>query len=435
MKSWIRWLLLAVVVVLLGWGGWRWIQLRSAAGAAAPASSASAAASAAASAPRLELASLDVLPVTRLPLTRTLEISGSLKAVDSAFVKARVAAELKSLTVREGDTVKAGQVIGQLDPTEFDWRLRQAEQQANAARAQQAIAQRQLTNNQALVAQGFISPTALETSVSTQAGAQATLQAALAAVELARKSRSDATLTAPINGTVAQRLAQPGERVPLDGRIVEIVDLSRLELEAAIAPQDLALLRLGAKARLLVEGSSSSVPTSVPATDPTSVPATVARLNPSAQAGSRTVLAYLAVAPHPSLRNGLFARGAIDLEQRVALAIPLSAVRSDQSQPYAIRIDGNQARQRPVTLGLRGMANGVAMVEVLTGLAEGDRVLAVSAGLVPDGVQLVMPAAAAAATASTSTSTSASASAPAPASAPTPAPAVTLPAAGLAASR
>lgn len=384
MKSWIRWLLLVVVLAVVGLGGLRWFQGRSAAAAAAPAAAASAAASAAALAPRLELAALDVLPVARLPLTRTLEISGSLKAVDSAFVKARVAAELKTLTVREGDTVKAGQVIGQIDPTEFDWRLRQAEQQANAARAQQEIAQRQRTNNQALVAQGFISPTALETSVSTEAGAQATLQAALAAVELARKSRSDAILTAPINGTVAQRLAQPGERVPLDGRIVEIVDLSRLEMEAAIAPQDLPALRLGAKARLVVEGSSESVP------------ATVARLNPSAQAGSRTVLAYLAVSPHPSLRNGLFARGAIDLEQRVALAIPLSAVRTDQSQPYAIRIDGNQARQRPLTLGLRGMANGVAMVEVLSGLTEGDRVLSVSAGLVPDGVRLVMPAAAAA---------------------------------------
>lgn len=384
MKSWIRWLLLVVVLAVVGLGGLRWFQGRSAAAAAAPAAAASAAASAAALAPRLELAALDVLPVARLPLTRTLEISGSLKAVDSAFVKARVAAELKTLTVREGDTVKAGQVIGQIDPTEFDWRLRQAEQQANAARAQQEIAQRQRTNNQALVAQGFISPTALETSVSTEAGAQATLQAALAAVELARKSRSDAILTAPINGTVAQRLAQPGERVPLDGRIVEIVDLSRLEMEAAIAPQDLPALRLGAKARLVVEGSSESVP------------ATVARLNPSAQAGSRTVLAYLAVSPHPSLRSGLFARGAIDLEQRVALAIPLSAVRTDQSQPYAIRIDGNQARQRQLTLGLRGMANGVAMVEVLSGLTEGDRVLSVSAGLVPDGVRLVMPAAAAA---------------------------------------
>ena len=397
MKSWFRWCLLAVLLLMLGGGAGWWFKGRAAARVAAP----MVAASAASAAPlqRLELAALDVLAVARLPLTRTLEISGSLRAVDSAFVKARVAAELKTLTVREGDTVKAGQVIGQLDPTEFDWRLRQAEQQANAARAQQEIAQRQLVNNKALVAQGFISPTALETSASTEAGAQATLQAALAAVELARKSRSDAILTAPINGTVAQRLAQPGERVPLDGRIVEIVDLSRLELEAAIAPQDLAALRLGAKARLVVEGSSH--------TEPTSVPATVARLNPSAQAGSRTVLAYLAVAPHPSLRNGLFTRGVIDLEQRVALAIPLSAVRTDQSQPYALRIAGSQARQQPLTLGLRGMANGVAMVEVLSGLAEGDRVLAASTGLVPDGVQLVMPAAAAAAASAASAASAA----------------------------
>ncbi|MBL8349644.1 MAG: efflux RND transporter periplasmic adaptor subunit [Burkholderiaceae bacterium] len=377
MKTWLRWSLLAALMMLLGLGGLRWYKGRPAAGA--PAATAPSAAASAAAAQRLELAPQDVLPVARLPLTRTLEVSGSLKAVNSAFVKARVAAELQSLTVREGDTVRAGQVIGQIDPTEFDWKLRQAEQQAAAAKAQLEIAQRQLTNNKALLAQGFISPTALETSASNEAAAQATLQAALAVVELARKSRADATLTAPINGSVAQRLAQPGERVPLDGRIVEIVDLSRLELEAAIAPQDLPALRLGAKARLIVEGSSETVP------------ATVARLNPSAQAGSRTVPAYLAVAAHPSLRNGLFARGWIDLEQRSALAIPLSAARTDQGQPYAIRIDNGRAQQRPLTLGMRGQHDGAAMVEVLGGLAEGDRVLAAGAGLVPDGVILKLP--------------------------------------------
>ncbi len=387
---WVRWLIVLLVLAVLAVAARALLARRGAATAAAAASAASA------PPPRLELAAADVLTVAPVTLSRRLEVSGSLKAVNTALVKARVAAELKTLSVREGDAVKAGQVIGQLDTTEFDWRLRQAEQQAAAARAQLEIAQRQLANNKALVAQGFISPTALDTSVSNEAGAQASLQAALAAVELARKSRADATLVAPIGGLVSQRLAQPGERVALDARIVEIVDLSRIELEAAIAPQDLAGLRVGARASLLLDGGGGEVA------------ATVARINPSASAGARTVAAYLALAPHPALRNGLFARGSIELGQTTALAIPLSAVRTDQAEPSAIRVggpgDAPRAERRVVTLGASGQpagapAGGGAWVEVRSGLQAGDRVLAASAGLVADGLRLKLPAAASAASA------------------------------------
>ena len=378
MKSWLRWLLPLLALLIAVVFGARWLQGRKPAEAGA--ASASAAASAAsAAAPTLELAAQDVLTLQRVNLTRGLEVSGSLKAVNSAFVKARVGSEIKSLEVREGDSVKAGQVLGQLDATEFDLRLRQAEQQAAAARAQLEIAQRQLTNNKALVAQGFISPTALETSISSEAGAMATLMAAQAGVELARKSRSDAVLTAPIAGLIAQRLAQPGERVAVDARILEIVDLARLELEAAVAPQDLAALKVGAKARLTVDGGTEAVPS------------TVVRINPSAQAGSRSVTAYLAVSGQPGLRNGLFAKGWIDLDQRRVLALPMSAVRTDQAQPYAIRINNGRAELRTLTLGSRGEADGVAVVEVLQGLSEGDQVLAASAGLVSGGVRLKLP--------------------------------------------
>jgi len=389
MKKWLRWLLpLAVVLIAVALAA-RW---KARQGAAAPAGGPAVAASAAsAAAPTLDLAAGDLLTVRRQPLQRALEVSGTLKAVETAFVKARVAAELKTLAVREGDRVQAGQAIGQLDTTEFDWRLRQAEQQAAAARAQLEIAQRQLANNKALVAQGFISATALETSASSEAGAQATLQAALAAVELARKSLADTRLTAPIGGLVAQRLAQPGERVAVDARIVEVVDLSRLELEAAIAPQDVPALRVGAAATLQVEGQDAPLQ------------ASVARINPSAQSGSRTVPAYLALAGQAGLRQGLFARGWITLEQRTALVVPRSAVRDDQARPYVLRVRDGRAEWRPVTLGARGrpagQAAGAELVEVLQGLDEGDRILAASAGVVPDGVRLRLPAAPASAAA------------------------------------
>jgi RND family efflux transporter MFP subunit len=321
----------------------------------------------------LELAASDLLPVRRAELTRTLEVSGSLVAVNSAFVKARVAAEVKAVSVREGDSVRVGQVLAQLDTTEFDWRLRQAEQQAQAARAQLDIAQRALQNNRSLVSQGFISATALENAVSTEAGAQATLQAAMAGVELARKARADATVSAPIAGQIAQRLVQPGERVPVDAKLLEIVDLSRLELQASVPPESAGLLRVGATARLRVDGIDGPVG------------ARVVRINPSAQAGSRSVLAYLELDANPALRQGLFARGSIELERRQALLLPLSAVRTDQAQPYALKLDGRQVAQRPLSLGQRGQAGSDEAVEVLQGLAEGDQVLVGSLGAVRDG--------------------------------------------------
>ena len=348
-----------------------------------------------ASPPVLELTALDVVRLRELELTRTLEVTGGLKAISTAYVKARVAAELKTLSVREGDTVRAGQVIAELDRSELDWRLRQAEQTAQASRAQLDIARRTLENNRALVAQGFISATALETSVATEAAAQATLNAALAGAELARKARADAVVTAPIGGIVAQRLVQPGERVSVDTRIVEIVDLSKLELEAAIAPEDVTLLRPGAPARLRVDGLAEPVT------------ATVVRINPSAQGGSRSVMAYLSVEPNAALRQGLFASGRISLATQKALAVPVDAVRIDGARPYVLELQGERVRHRTVTLGLRGEAEGRAMVAIEPAdgapLPASTLLLSGAAGLVRDGTAARAPGAAAAAADTSST--------------------------------
>ena len=381
MKRVFKWALPLLVLLLLGGFIARALYARKAEQAAQMAPVAALA---------LELAASDVLTARTQELTRTLEVSGGLKAVNSAVIKAKVAAEVKTLTVREGDSVKRGQVLGQLDTTELDWRLRQAEQTASSARAQLDIAKRSLDNNRALVAQGFISPTGLETSVSNEAAAQANYLASQAAAELARKSRGDSTLVAPIAGLVSQRLVQPGERVSVDAKLLEIVDLSRLELEAAIAPEDVAALTIGRPATLRIDGMSAPVT------------ARVARINPSAQSGSRAVMAYLAVDAHPALRQGLFAKGSIATANKQVLALPLSAVRMDQAQPYVLQVLADKAVQKPVQLGLRGEVSGQPWVEIAAGLSDGAQVLGGSVGAVRDGtaVRLVTPVAQAAPAAS-----------------------------------
>jgi membrane fusion protein, multidrug efflux system len=378
-----RWILALLAVLLLAGMGGRWLMLRKQAAASAQALPASAAA-----ALPLELAASDVATAQRAELIGQLAVSGGLKAVNSAVVKARVAAELLQLSVREGDRVQAGQLIGRLDDTEARLRLKQAEDQAANAKAQLEIALRTRSNNQALVDQGFISKTALDTAVSSADGASASLQAARAAADIARKAVQDCEIRAPLSGLVAQRLAQPGERMSLDARIVDIVDLSRIELEAAVSPEDVIAVRVGQTAQVQIDGLAEPVP------------ARVVRINPGTQSGTRAVMTYLQLQSLPGLRQGLFARGQIELQRKTALVVPASALRYDQARPYVLLLAGGRAALRPVQLGVRGEVvfggRSEAAVEVLSGVAEGDTVLRGSVGALRDGTPLKLAAAAAA---------------------------------------
>jgi membrane fusion protein, multidrug efflux system len=373
---WVLALVVLALAALVTARGWR---ARSAAPPAAAAGNVAAQA--------IELAAGDVATAQRAEMASQLVVTGSLKAVHSAVVKAKVAAELKTLSVREGDRVLAGQLVGQLDDTEYQWRLRQAEDQAASARAQLEIAQRTLDNNKALVDQGFISRNALDTAASTRTGAEASLRAAQAAAEIARKAVRDSEVRAPIAGLVSQRLVQPGERVPVDGRIVEIVDLSRIELEAAVAPEDVLALRLSQAARVTVDGLAEPVA------------ARVSRISPAAQAGTRSVLAYLELAPSAAaagLRQGLFARATIELQRKNALVVPASALRFDQARPTVLTVEAGKVVPRGVATGARGevLIDGIAepAVEITEGLAAGVTVLRGSVGTLREGTLLRLPA-------------------------------------------
>jgi hypothetical protein len=179
---------------------------------------------------------------------------------------------------------------------------------------------------------------------------------------------------------VSQRLAQPGERIGVDSKIIEVVDLSRLELEATLSANEASQVRVGQNAELQIEGSKQTIT------------AKVVRINPSVQAGSRSVLAYLGLdnSAGPNalpLRQGLFAQGTLGLNKTPLLAVPLSSIRTDKPEPYVQAIENGRVVHKTVALGARGTAGNEAVAAV-QGLAEGAQVIRANIGFLREGTQI-----------------------------------------------
>ena len=384
-----RWIVIGVIVLALLAGIWRSLSNKSAKQAAASAT--------AVAVTQVELASTDVLKAELRDITQGLAISGTVKAVNYAVIKARVAGELKEVVAREGDAVKTGDVLARIDPTEYQRRWQQASETASAAKSQMEIAQRAWDSNKALVDQGFISKAAMDNSVASYQGAVASHKAAIAGADVARKALDDATLRAPFAGIVSGRAAQVGERVAIDAKIMELVDLSQLEVEVPLSPNESMDVRVGQVASLQVEDRKDVIG------------AKVKRISPSAQTGSRSVLIYLALDKAEGLRHGLFAKGILGMGKSQVLAVPLSAVRTDRAQPYVQVVEqvGEQLQviHKSVTLGVRGMdlaqPESETMVGV-TGLTEGSTVLKSHVGALREGMAVKYTAAASAPIASAS---------------------------------
>jgi hypothetical protein len=156
---------------------------------------------------------------------------------------------------------------------------------------------------------------------------------------------------------VSQRLAQPGERVAIDTRIVEVLDLSSIELEATLSATESLSVQVGQRATLQIEGGAQAVT------------AQVVRISPSTQAGSRSVLAYLRLDKPSGLRQGLFAQGTLGTGRASGLVIPLNAVRTDKPAPYAQIVENGVVVHSPLELLARGEFNGEPMV-LIKGLNE-----------------------------------------------------------------
>lgn len=355
-KSRLFWIIL--VVVLLGAGVGAAVLRRP----AKPPASSQAASAAPAS---IELLPSDVTQVRKRDLRQILPLSGALRAVNQAAVKARVAGEVREVLVREGESVQAGQILARMDVTEYLARAAQTRGALAAARGQLDIATKARDANQALLGKGFISQNAFDNASSQYAIAQANVDSARAALDVTQKTLADTTVRAPIAGLISNRTVQPGEKVAVDFHLMDVVDLRRMEMEAAVPTSDIQRVAVGQEVRLKIEGIVQPMV------------GKVARINPSAQTGSRSIIVYVEVAnPDSTLRVGMFGEAQLTLIRHSGvLTVPASAIQNLNGRSTVYAIEDGRLRQVPVTLGISGDDGEGGAVEITGGLSDGAQIV------------------------------------------------------------
>lgn len=328
--------------------------------------------------PSVTLAATDVASPRRMTLEDAIPVTGTLEALERAEVRARIEGDLVGVFVREGEPVRAGQLLARFEASQQANAAGSAAADLAAARTEVSTAQWSLEQTRELHQQGAVPERDVRVAEQAAAAARARLAAAQQRVGSASNEVSDTRVVAPISGVVERRTANPGEHVSRGGSMFTIVRGDVLELAAAVPERRAAAVRVGQPVRFVADGRSFD--------------GSVARIGPSVDPGSRAVTVYVRV-PNPGgvLRAGTFASGRI-IGQTVpdALAVPAAALREGRAggKPFVYRVTGEEIDVTEVTPGLADEAQGV--VQIVEGLNEGDRVVVGNVGLLGDGMKVRM---------------------------------------------
>jgi membrane fusion protein (multidrug efflux system) len=307
----------------------------------------------------LEFAPSDVAVVEERELSRSIGFSGSLAPVTQSTVKTVVPGTLSEVLVREGQSVTFGQLMATISAVDLQSKLDAQVAALEEAKARLSIAEKNRENNKQLLNQKFISQNAFDTTQSVWEAAEASVRNNEAQVRLARKAVADTRIAAPFAGIVARRMVNAGESVGVDGALFQLVDLAHMEIEAPAPASEIPAVRVGQDVRFAVDGFSGR-----------SFKGRVERINPTADANSRSIMLYISVAnPEGELKGGMFAKGQIVLGRSApAPVIPASALRDEAGQSYVYTVEHGEIRKRAVKLGFSAPQDG--MVEV-SGLERG----------------------------------------------------------------
>jgi len=366
----------------------------------------------------------------RVTIQNTLSLTANIASLKTAVIYSKTAGYLEAVTVRPGDPVRTGQVVAVVDHAQLDAQLSQAQAtllaaqsgiqtakaavatahaQLASARAGVVKARAQLQDAEAtesriatLVRQGAVAQQSLDDATAQTQSARASLEAAdaqvtaareqenaagtqvrtqeaqaasqAAAFENARLAVTNATIVAPFDGIVVSRNLDPGAYVTpgTSTPIITIAAPDQIDVVVNVTEVQIANIRRGAPVQIVVDAYPDRTFRGV-----------VNRIAGGADPATRTVQVEIDI-PNPGhlLRPGMYATARLSAgADKDVLVVPLGALVTVGDQHFVWVVKDDVVSKRPVTIG---RATG-EVVEVTSGLTEGDQIVARGADLVREG--------------------------------------------------
>jgi HlyD family secretion protein len=342
--------------------------------------------------------------VSAASFEQVIEVTGTLAADEQVMLATKVPGRLAKIEVDLSSPVKQGQLIAQLETTDYEFGVQQAQAALGQARAQLGlpatgssrrvevdstaiVRQARATLEEAranearlvkLAGEGLTPQADLDTARATLLRAEASLEVAREEVRLreaqlrqrqseldiARQRLADTAIYSPIDGFVQARRANRGEYLAAGAPVAEVVRVDPLRLRLAVPEREAVSLRAGQTVNVRVSGQSGPAPREEHS-------GVVTRLAPSLDAQSRSLLIEADIRNPGGLRPGNFVQARIIVGERRALTVPQSAVVTFAGLQKVILVADGKAVERPVTTGdIQG-----DRIEVLTGLRDGEQVV------------------------------------------------------------
>lgn len=310
----------------------------------------------AAPAPTARPASLSVTSVTpeHISWPQSVPAQGAVAAWQESTISTEIGGlRIAQVMVDVGSQVKRGQEIATLAQESVIATLHKQEAAVAQAKASLAKAKSDADRARSVSSSGALSEQKIQEYLIAEETAQADLASAQAALESARIDVSRTHILAPDDGVISARTAAVGTVVNAGAELFKMVRQNRLEWRAEVAAPQLGGLQAGQKAIVeLPQGGE--------------VVGKVRMIAPTLNTDTRTALVYVDLPHGSAAKAGMYAEGHIELGQRDALTVPISAVVLRDGMNYVFEISrGNVIQQRQVKTGRREDDR----VEILSGLA------------------------------------------------------------------